>query len=171
MVSTRVEALRIVIGTVLWACALGIAMDMVTAHVAVEYFTVHHPKVVESKSPLAMALVWGIGASWWFGLIGGAILAFVNSRLRPGLPSGRVLALVGWCCLTLWVGMMLILVGVYGIAGLIPSEQRRPSFESDRRLMSVAMAHLTEYVLGGVAILVAALRMRRLSRRLASERP
>lgn len=155
-------------GTVLWACALGIAMDTVTAHVAVEYFTVHHPKVVDSQSPLVMALVWGIGASWWFGLIAGAILAFVNHRLRPSLPSGRVLALVGWCCLGLWVAMMLILVGTYGIAGLIPPAQRRPSFESDRRLMAVAIAHLTEYVLGGVAAIIAAIRMRSLSRGLAS---
>lgn len=49
---------------VLLSCLLGIALDMVTANVAVEYFTGHHPHVVDSDSPWVLALVWGPGASW-----------------------------------------------------------------------------------------------------------
>ena len=64
--------MRFILKTLFAASCLGVAMDMVTAHVAVEYFTVHHPHVVNSKSPLVMALVWGVGASWWFGLIAGS---------------------------------------------------------------------------------------------------
>lgn len=143
-------------------------MDLVTANVAVEYFTVHHPKVVESQSPWVMAMVWGIGASWWAGLIGGVILAVVNSRLRHPLDSRRVLRMVAISCGVLWVLMMLVLVGVYGIGGLVPEAQRRPTFESDRRLMAVALAHLTEYVLAACATLVVAIRMLVVSRRTAT---
>lgn len=141
-------------------------MDLVTANVAVEYFTVHHPKVVESESPWVMALVWGIGASWWAGLIGGGILALVNSRLRRPLEPRRVLRMVMISCGVLWVAMMLVLIGVYGIGSLVPEEQRRPSFEGDRRLMAVAVAHLSEYILAGLATLILALRMVVVSRRL-----
>ncbi|MCW5943999.1 MAG: hypothetical protein KIS66_17350 [Fimbriimonadaceae bacterium] len=165
MAPSRAEALRLVIGSVLWACALGLAVDMVTAHVAVEYFTVHHPKVVASQEPVVMALVWGIGASWWFGLIAGVVLAFVNHRLRPSLPARTVLRTVGWACLAIWLAMMLVLVGVYLFAGTIPMAQRRPTFESDRRLMAVALAHAGEYAMGTAAMIVVAFRMRRLSRR------
>lgn len=162
-------SVRIVLGSVMLACALGVAMDLVTANVAVEYFTVHHPKVVESRSPWVMALVWGVGASWWAGLIGGAILAFVNSRLRPRLEPRRVLRMVAISCAALWILMMLVLGGIYGFAGTIPKAQRRHTFESDRRLMAVAMAHLTEYALAAGATLVVALRMKGASRRMAGQ--
>lgn len=42
------SASAIIGGTIGLACCLGIAMDLVTANVAVEYFTVHHPKLVDS---------------------------------------------------------------------------------------------------------------------------
>jgi len=157
--------LQIVLGAVLLACILGVAMDLVTAHVAVEYFTVYHPKVVESTEPIVMALVWGVGASWWFGLIAGIILASVNARLRPSLGAKRVLMAVARACLYLWITILLVLVGAYGLASWVPEDARRSTFESDRRLMAVAIAHMTEYVLGGVATIVLAFRIRWLSRR------
>ncbi len=159
------NGLRLITGCVGLAVALGICVDLVTAHVAVEYFTVHHPKVIESKEPLAMALLWGIGASWWFGLAAGVILAVVNARLRPPVPTGRALAAVARACLVMWLTMMAILALVYGLSGLIPEDVRRSSFESDRRLMGVALAHLTEYFLGAVALVILGFRLSLLSRR------
>ncbi len=41
----------------------------------------------------------------------------------------------------------------YGYIQLHTVEERRPTFESDRRLIAVAMAHQYEYVLGGIALL------------------
>lgn len=49
----------VILGCIGIACALGIAVDLVTAHVAVEYFTVHHPKLIDRTDPLSMALLWG----------------------------------------------------------------------------------------------------------------
>lgn len=139
---------------ILLTCLLGLAVDVITANVAVEYFTVHHPKVVESTSPWVMALIWGVGASWWFGLIAALVIWWVNSRRKQPLCNERVFGLIRRALASIWVAMMAILAGVYALASVVPAEKRRPSFESDRRLMSVAIAHSTEYVLGGLALLV-----------------
>ena len=142
------------------ACLLGVAMDMVTAHVAVEYFTVHHPKVVESTSPVVMALVWGVGASWWFGALAGGVLAYVNSRRPSPLMPAAIRPMMGKACVALWVILMLILAGTYGLISALPIP-RRATFDFDRRIMSVALTHLTEYALGFIALVVVAVRVRR----------
>lgn len=144
------------------SCGLGIAVDLVTANVAVEYFTIHHPRVVESQSPWVMALVWGIGASWWCGLIAGPALWWANLRRSKPLPMRRVLLMVARAMAVIWLVMMLILVGVYLVSGLVPSEHRRATFEHDRRLMAVALSHLTEYALAASAAIILWVRIGRL---------
>ena len=57
----------LILGSTLLACLLGICLDMVTAHVAVEYFSVHHPTIIETDQPWLLALIWGVAAAWWFG--------------------------------------------------------------------------------------------------------
>lgn len=149
------SAARIVLECTLLSCVAGIAMDMVTAHVAVEYFTIHHPKVVESTSPIVMALVWGIGASWWFGAICGGVLAVVNQRRSFPLSVAAVRSRMIAACAVLWAVLMSILASVYVLLGLAPLK-RTPTFDHDRRLMAVAVTHMTEYVLGAVALVVVA---------------
>ena len=148
-------AAQIVVECILLACVLGIALDMVTAHVAVEYFTVYHPKVVESTSPIVMALVWGVGAAWWFGAIAGGVLALVNARRTAPLAAAAIRPLMARACVLLWATMMLILAGAYALIGLAPIK-RGPEFDFNRRLMSVAITHATEYVLGTIAMVVVA---------------
>lgn len=159
------DFLAITVGCILLACLLGIALDLVTAHVAVEYFTKYHPHVVDSDSPLVMALVWGVGASWWFGLIAGMILGITNYFLRPPMAVRRVLAAVGRTCVALWSTMMLLLIAFYLLGNLVPMDKRGEDFEFNRRIMAVALTHAGEYVLGGIAVLVVALRLRYLSKR------
>ena len=159
---TGTEALRFVLQVVLATCLLGIAIDVVTANVAVEYFTVHHSHVVDSDSPWVMALVWGIGASWWFGLIAAALIWWTNTRRTRPLPRKRIFRMVVRSLIVIWLLMMGILGAVYAFAGLITPQQRRPTFESDRRLMAVAMSHATEYVLGGIVTLVLLVRVAKL---------
>ena len=143
------------------SCLLGIAIDLVTANVAVEYFTVHHPHVVDSDSPWVMALVWGIGASWWCGLILAPMLWWVNMRRGTPLPARRLLLMVAQAMGLIWLIMMSVMVGVYVLAGMIPLHQRQASFESDRRLMAVAMAHMGEYLLAVVMTIVLCVRISR----------
>src|SRR5205807_554848 len=110
--------MKIFFGAILLSIALGIAVDLVTANVAVDYFAVYHPHVVSSTSPWVLALVWGVGASWWAGAIGGAILAFYNWRLRPRVPSNIVLRWVRNACAVIWSTMIGIVGIVYVYGGL-----------------------------------------------------
>jgi hypothetical protein len=138
---------------------LGIALDMVTAHLAVEYFTVHHPTIVQTERPWLLALVWGVAASWWFGAIAGTILGLVNHWRREPLPARMILRWGAVACLALWCLMIAIVLGVLGLSSTIPDDLRRPTFESDRRLMAVALTHQYEYVLGLFALLILAVRI------------
>lgn len=144
----------LVLGAVGLACALGVCLDLVTAHVAVEYFTVKHPKIVESQEPIVMALLWGVGASWWFGLIGGVVVGSINHMRREPLAPRRILRWTAISCVVLWLIMMAILLTILLIANTIPQEMRRPTFDYDRRMVAVAMAHQYEYILGAMALLV-----------------
>lgn len=148
-----------VLQVVALSCVLGIAIDLVTANVAVEYFTVHHPHVVDSKSPWVMALVWGVGASWWAGLALAPFLWWANVRRAVPLSGRRLLVMVAKGMLAVWLVMMTIVLTVYLLGGLVPGEKRGASFESDRRLMAVAVAHLTEYALAVVVAIVLGFRI------------
>jgi hypothetical protein len=100
-----VEALRIVALATVAAVVYGILQDQVTARICVEYFTIGHPKVVESTSPTVLALVWGVLATWWVGLPLGALLAVAaRAGSRPPLswrdlvrPMVVLLLAIGFC--------------------------------------------------------------------------
>lgn len=154
VLSKRKTFLSIVLGTIGLACVLGICVDIVTAHVAVEYFTVHHPRIIASDQPIVLAFVWGIAASWWFGAITGTIAAAINSGRQHPLSAKRILRWVAVACASIWTIMMLIVFAIMQISSYIPLEKRRETFESDRRLVAVAMAHQYEYAFGGIALLI-----------------
>ena len=163
------DGLIFIVWVVALSCCLGIAIDLVTANVAVEYFTVHHPHVVESDSPWVMALVWGIGASWWCGLILAPLLWWANLRRVQPLSRNRVLAMVVKAMALIWIVMMAILFAVYLIGGLVPEANRKPGFESGRRLMAVALSHASEYALAVLVAIVLWLRISRLGEIESSE--
>lgn len=149
--------LSIVFGATGLACCLGIGLDLVTANIAVEYFSIHHPKIIDSENPWVLAVCWGIAAAWWFGLIAGLVVASVNQWRKQPLPPVRILKWNAIACVILWVIMLAILISVMAISSLIPIDKRPVTFESDRRLVAVAMAHQYEYLLGGAAMLAIAL--------------
>lgn len=158
------QAIRFIFTVVSLTCLFGIALDLVTAHVWVDYFAVHHPKVVESRSPVVMAIVWGVGASWWFGAIAAAILWWFNRRRPNPLPASTLIRWVVRALAVLWVVMIAILGIIYTLIGLMPIETRRPTFDLDRRAMSVALTHQTEYVLGVLVLAVLLIIVARRSR-------
>ena len=130
----------------LLACLYGIAHDLVTAHVCVEYFTVHHPVLSGSPSPIVQALTWGVVATWWVGLLGGVVLVGAN-RLGPwpALAEDDILTrLAAWTVLG-WVLSMLVLGGFYGVATVVVGPRHIVDFDSKRRLMAVAVTHQWSY--------------------------
>jgi hypothetical protein len=148
--------LVIVLGSTGLACQLGICLDLITANVAVEYFSVHHPRIVPTENPWILAVVWGIAASWWFGAIAGVIVASINHWRKYPLESTRILKWTFIACIVLWLMMIGILLAVLAVTSRIPLDERQATFEHDRRLTAVAMAHQFEYVLGAVALSVIA---------------
>jgi hypothetical protein len=149
--------LVIALGSTGLACLLGICLDLITANVAVEYFSVHHPRIVPAENPWALAVVWGVAASWWFGAIAGVIVAAINHRRQHPLEAMRILKWTFIACIVIWLMMIGILLSVLAITSRIPLDERPATFEHDRRLIAVAVTHQFEYILGAVALLVIAI--------------
>ena len=147
------SGVRITGGSVLLAIAFGCLHDLLTAHVSVEYFTVHHPKIIESSSPVALAFVWGILATWWFGLASGVLFTFANRLRHEQLDPKAILRAVGISLASILAISVVVMVVVYALAGMMPVAQRTESFEADRRLVAVAVTHQTSYVLAMVLTL------------------
>lgn len=69
---------RIVALSVSAAVAYGILHDQVTARLCVEYFTVGHPLIIATDDPTLLALLWGVLATWWVGVLLGVPLALLS---------------------------------------------------------------------------------------------
>ncbi len=137
--------------TVLVAALFGIAHDLVTAHVAVEYFTEHHVEVVPSQSPVVMALIWGVRATFVVGMLGAVLLLGANGLGRwPTLDFGRLRRALVRLVLVLYVLAMGVLFGILQFAPRPPLEDQDPGYEADRRLIAVAFTHEFSYT--GAAI-------------------
>lgn len=149
--------LQVVVGSTALACLLGICLDLVTANVAVEYFSVHHPRIVNTNNPWALAIVWGIAASWWCGAIAGIVIAIVNHLRKDPVPPKRILRWAAVASVLLWIIMISILLAILAFASTIPESMRRPTFDYDRRMIAVAMAHQYEYLLAALATIVIAI--------------
>lgn len=150
------EALKIVAFSIFCAIAYGILHDQATAHIAVEYFTIAHPPVFPTQEPFWLAIGWGIIATWWVGLILGAVLALcarlgswpkfdLKSLKRPIIMlmvvSGSLAMLAGlsgWA-LTQFSGPWTI--GFW-------SSEIEP--ERHARFAFAAWAHTVSYLAGGI---------------------
>lgn len=133
------------------AVVYGILHDLVTAHVAVEYFSIHHAKVIESDHPVALALVWGFLATFWVGIFGGLWLVLTN-LVGPAPPLKwqwlrRGVLLITVCCLT---AAMAVLAIFLWLTTKVPLGQRTANYDTDRRVICVALAHGVSYFLSAL---------------------
>lgn len=112
------EGIKIVGLCVLASVVYGLVQDQITARICLEYFTVFHPPVIVSESPTLVALVWGVIATWWVGVLLGVPLAMV-SRLgsRPALHARDLVRPVAWLMVAVAVG-----ASVAGLAGYIAAK-------------------------------------------------
>lgn len=167
----RSEA-RIVLEAVGLSIAYGIAHDLVTAHVWVEYFTVHHAHIVDSDSPILMALIWGVLATFWVGLFAGVVLVVCNRFGRhPRLSVVRVRQLMLRGMAGLWVASMLFLIGFYLFVGAIRPADAPHDWEMRQRAMSVAVTHAFSYGVGTLVILGMGVRVLGLRKHLGRHSP
>jgi hypothetical protein len=147
---------------VLAAVGYGVVHDQITVRTCLEYFTVFHPKVIDSTDPTTLGFFWGFWATWWAGLLLGiplAMAARVGSRPKRTVGSLRKPVL-------LLLGLMAGFALVSGVAGytlgtmgtiLVPAEllngipaQKYAGFQAC--LFAHQMSYNVAFVGGGMII-------------------
>jgi hypothetical protein len=113
------------------AVLYGIAHDMVTARVCVEYFTVGHEPIFATEDPTLLAIGWGIIATWWVGLLLGVPLALVaQAGSRPKRSVGSLVRPVLWLLAVMGVSALAagFLVGFWRRTDQYTWSGRSPKF-------------------------------------------
>lgn len=144
------------------AIVYGIAHDLITAHICVEYFTVMHPRIIASESPVALALLWGVVATWWAGLFAGLLVSACARFGRwPKLEPRRVFRWIIRLLPVMAAGALVL--GVLGYAAasadliwLNPEHREGVGAANKDRALAVGAAHTASYLLGFVGSLVIA---------------
>jgi len=162
----QVEYVKIIAFSIFAACVYGIAHDLVTAHVCVEYFLPPiHPIIVPTDNPFLLALVWGVIATWWVGLFLGIALAFVcrfgskpkltvNNVVRPVLVLLAILYAA-----SILFGIVGYVAGQMGWAWLLPPFADAVVPERHALFLFNLWAHSAAYLLGVVGGLVLMFRL------------
>ncbi|MCL2117089.1 MAG: hypothetical protein FWH27_01555 [Planctomycetaceae bacterium] len=171
------ETIKIIGTTIIAACIYGMAHDMVTAHVCVEYFLPPaHPVIFPTTSPVALALIWGIIATWWVGLFLGLPLAFVCRIGRmPKLTAKDMICPILVMLVILYFASMLS--GVLGYfsthigVGLLPPLSTAVAPERHALFLFDIWAHGAAYLLGVVGGIVLMVWTWKKRRRLAKTPP
>lgn len=154
------EFARIWLATIVLSVAYGIAHDMVTAHVCVEYFTVGHQDLFGTDTPILLALGWGTVATWWVGLVLGGLIATaaqVGPARRLPLPelvrpAALLLIVVAASAIAFGiVGYTLARMDEVQLAGVLAQEVPARSHD---RFMANAWAHTAAYAAGALGALM-----------------
>lgn len=169
------DLLLVVALSVVAAVAYGIAHDLVTAHVCVEYFTIGHAGGPATDAPLAHALYWGVAATWWMGAGLGLLLGL--SAVAGPCPARRPRDLLRpLAVLLLVMGAGALVAGLLGgwlastgAVVLVGAWAERVPRGCHVRFLADLWAHNASYLLGGLGGLV--LCVLTLRARLRADRP
>ncbi len=146
------------------AILYGLVHDQITAHLAVEYFSVYHPPVFGGLTdPFLLGLVWGVIATWWVGLLLGVPLAICARAFGGKIPPLTARDLL--CPLGILLLCMAVCAFLAGTFGWIDADIDPPARNPVRPpLSAVQWAHNTSYLVGicGGFVLCAATVWRRL---------
>ena len=163
-------AIRIILLSVASAIVYGIAHDLVTARVCVEYFTIGHPQVMQTDSPTMLAIIWGVVATWWVGLMLGVSLA-LTSRIstRPKLTAKSlvrpiVVLMIAMAICAVIAGIIGLNLARNGTVTLIGPLAVKVPEEKHVAFIAALWAHTASYLAGfggGIILCVHAWRRRR----------
>lgn len=169
---------KIVLISVLFAVAYGIAHDLVTIHISPEYFTVIHPPVFETGSKLVLGAAWGGVASALLAVPMGFILASASTN-GTKFPPIATRTVVGFLC-----RLLAFVVATAGFSGTLAFALARtgwllgPQGLSDRvpeyshaRLIAVQWSHAGAYLAGIVGTGIIALLILRTRKRMKENGP
>lgn len=152
-----------IVGLCVGAAVLyGIAHDLITTRVCLEYFTVFHPPILGgTRSPTLLAIGWGVLATWWVGVfLGLPLAAFARVGPRPQLGAAdlvRPIAALMLVVATLALAMGLVGYGAARAGWVVPSARwaRRIPEAAHARFLADLWAHTASYgfgALGGVGL-------------------
>lgn len=142
------------------AVVYGIVHDQITARICVEYFTIGHPPVFDTKSPTLLAIGWGIIATWWVGLLLGVPLAIVARAGRRPKRDARSLVrpiitlLVVMAVCALISGTIGYVLARGGSVYLVEPLSERVPLEKQAAFLADLWAHSMSYLVGFVGGLV-----------------
>jgi len=166
VIREALERVKLVGFSMFAAIAYGIAHDMVTAHVCVEYFTIGHSNLLDEDphgaSPVLQALLWGVLATWWVGAAAGVLISIVaRAGPAPRLGVRDVVRPVLYVyCATALAALMGGLLGASLAAGgavAVGSRLARElPAETHVRFLADGWAHGAAYLMAVVAVLVLA---------------
>jgi hypothetical protein len=168
------QSLGIIFLAVMAAIAYGIVHDQITARICVEYFTIGHPRLIDSDSPTVLGFFWGVVATWWVGLpLGSGLAVAARAGRRPKLTASQLLVPVVYL-----LGWMLAVATVFGAVGFVTSragffhlpEPLASQVPADKHTAFLVdgWAHSGSYlagIVGGIVLCVATWRRRLTSAR------
>ncbi len=154
---------KILLLSIAAAIVYGLVHDQITVRVCIEYFTIGHPRIIASEDPTILALLWGLVATWWAGLIIGVPLALA-ARVGswPKLEAPALIPSV--------VGLLLVMAICAASAGILagrtngavmvreaPELAAAISPERHHLFIAAWAAHSASYAvgfLGGIALTI-----------------
>jgi hypothetical protein len=163
------QSLAIIATSIAAAILYGIAHDQITVRICVEYFTIGHPRLIQSESPTILGLFWGIVATWWVGLALGIELA-IAARIgkRPKLRLPDILHLIK-CLMTamfafaILAGLIGFTTATTGVFFLVEPFASRVPEERHTAFLTVGWAHSASYLsgfIGGIILWIKTWRKR-----------
>lgn len=172
--------LAIILLAVLAAIIYGLIHDQITARICLEYFTIGHPRLIDSNSPTILACFWGVVATWWVGLplgigLGLAARAGGRPKLNPAqlvLPIAKLLGcMYGVAAVFGVIGYATAKAGIFRLMGPLASSVPR---EKHVAFLTDAWAHSGSYlagIVGGVTLCILTWRRRRKSSDIQNSSP
>jgi hypothetical protein len=154
------NSLKIILTSILLAIIYGIIHDLITTQICIEYFTITHPKIIESQNPVALAFLWGTIATWWVGLIFGLLIIFANKfgksrslQLKELFPLllKFFLILFGFALLAGIIGYFLTEMKVIHLVDRLKNQLENVD---ESRFLAVGWAHGASYIIGSIGIII-----------------
>ena len=150
------EYLKIILASILLSITYGITHDLITTQISIEYFTIGHPIIIDTNSPILLALVWGTIATWWVGLIIGILISF-SSRLgsKPKLNFKDVFKPILKLITVMFAGALLggligYITSINQIFTLVPRLAKQIDPSKHHLFLTAGWAHTSSYIIGFV---------------------